>query len=108
MAILRKSKSPTPPQSRTATTPAQPNRLQRQRSAASKNGNKFNPKLIFSQILAIQSLHYIILCLLIQLNFLIFNTNVTIDRIFTAKHLSLWTREGRIDAMAIFISSLCG
>ena len=42
------------------------------------------------------------------MNSVIYGSYVTIDRIFTAKHLNLWTKEGRIDAMTIVLSSLIG
>lgn len=73
-----------------------------------KSSKKFNPKLIFSQIAAFQSLHYFILSLLFQLNSFFFSSPVSLDRIFTAKHLNLWTPEGRLDAITIIISSLFG
>jgi hypothetical protein len=103
MAILRKNRTITPPQ-----TPGKVEPVQTAASSSGK-GNKFNPRLIFSQIVALQSLHYVILSFLFQINsFFYTNSTITIDRIFTAKHLNLWTTEGRIDAMTIFISSLFG
>jgi hypothetical protein len=108
MAIQRKNRSNTPATSPSHVPTPAPTTLRSNINSIYRNSNKFNPKLIFSQILALQSLHYIILSILIQTNYLVFGIDVTIDRIFTPKHLSLWTREGRIDAMAIFISSLFG
>ena len=72
------------------------------------NNNKFNPRLIFSQIIAIQSIHYLILSMLFQLNSILYGSPVTIDRIFTAKHLNLWTSEGRLDAGTVVLSGVLG
>lgn len=77
-------------------------------SRTGKSSKKFNPKLIFSQIAAFQSLHYFILSILFQLNSFLFSSPVSLDRIFTAKHLSVWTSEGRLDAITIIVSSLIG
>lgn len=72
------------------------------------NNNNFNPKLIFSQIFAIQSLHYLFLSFLYQISFVLTGSSITIDRIFTIKYLQLWTKEGWIDNTAILISSVMG
>jgi hypothetical protein len=108
MAILRKNRVTT-----TATSPrndaASKTSAQHNSSTGqSKISNKFNPRLIFSQIVALQTLHYLILSFMFQMNSVIYGSYVTIDRIFTAKHLNLWTKEGRIDAMTIVLSSLIG
>lgn len=70
--------------------------------------NTFNPRLIFSQIVAIQCFHYLILGLMVQINHFMFATSVTIDRIFTDEYLSVWTRKGWIDSFAILSSYLFG
>jgi len=77
-------------------------------SAASNNANKFNPKLISSQIFAMQTLHYLFLSLLVQMNHFLFGKSISIDRIFTAKYLDVWSPEGWIDNGAILLSSLFG
>lgn len=115
MAGIRKTKSrPTTPlrQSeppRTSTSvrggEASDHEMFRRSGKASK---KFNPKLIIAQIAALQSLHYFILSILFQLNGFFFSSPVSLERIFTAKHLNLWTSEGRLDAITIIISSLIG
>lgn len=43
-----------------------------------------------------------------QINALLYGNTVTIDRIFTSKHLNIWTGEGRIDAMTLLLSSIIG
>ncbi len=80
-------------------------------STAASNANnakRFNPKLIFSQIVSIQSLHYLALSFIFQINYVLFGSSITIDRIFTTKYLQLWTAEGWIDNSAILISSIVG
>jgi len=74
----------------------------------SDRDNKFNPRLIFSQIVALQSIHYLVLSFLFQLNYILFSSTVTIDRIFTAKYLNLWTKSGQIDVGTIVVSSFVG
>jgi Na+/melibiose symporter-like transporter len=111
MAILRKNRvsTPTSSPSRNDVSIKTPAPVQRSTSTGvSKNNNKFNPRLIFSQIVALQSLNYLVLSFMFQMNSVLYGYNVTIDRIFTAKHLNLWTKEGRIDAMTIIFSSLVG
>ena len=122
MAIQRKNRISSPPNSpgpgrdavvpltpRQQSVPATPAPISAFSSGAVKKpSNKFNPRLIFSQIVALQSLHYLLLCFLFQTNYVIFGSRVTIDRIFTANHLGLWTSEGRIDAMTLIVSSLIG
>lgn len=121
MALLRKNRilSPTTSPNRditptagrtpsTTTATSRPNVYANTNTITNNNSNKFHPRLIFSQMLALQSLHYIILSILMQINYLLYGNHVTIDRIFTAKHLSLWSHEGRIDAIAIVTSSLFG
>ena len=72
------------------------------------NSNRFNPKLIFAQIVALQSIHYLVLSFLFQISHFLTGASITIDRIFTANYLQLWTREGWIDNTAILISSGVG
>jgi len=78
------------------------------RGSASGSGKQFNPRLIFSQIVAVQSLHYLVLSMLFQFNGLIFGTSVTVDRIFTGNYLNVWTAEGWIDNGAVLTSSVVG
>ena len=73
-----------------------------------KRINRFNPKLIFSQIVAIQSIHYLVLSFLFQINYVLFGTHITIDRVFTGRYLDLWTREVWIDNGAVLLSSVVG
>ena len=68
----------------------------------------FNPKLIFSQIVAMQCFHYLILGFLFQVNHVIFNTSITIDRIFTDKYLNLWSVGGWADNITVLIASMVG
>jgi Integral membrane protein S linking to the trans Golgi network len=70
--------------------------------------NDFNPKLIFSQIVAIQCFHYLFLGFIFQVNHVFFSTAVTIDRIFTGKYLNLWSIEGWADNAAILFSYIFG
>jgi len=72
------------------------------------SANKFNPRLIFSQIVAIQSLHYLALSFLFQVNHVLFGTDITIDRIFTGNYLNVWTAEGWIDNGAFLTTSIFG
>jgi hypothetical protein len=68
----------------------------------------FNPKLIFSQIVAIQCFHYLILGFFFQVNHVLYNTSITIDRIFTDKYLNLWSIGGWADNIAVLLASLVG
>jgi hypothetical protein len=77
-------------------------------TSAGSNNNKFNPRLILSQIIALQSLHYLILTIMFQINSFLYGSTITIDRIFTSKYLNIWTGEGRIDAMTLLLSSIIG
>jgi phosphatidylglycerophosphatase A len=77
-------------------------------SSAAAASNRFNPRLIFAQIVAIQSIHYLVLSFLFQINHLLTGTSITLDRIFTARYLELWTTQGWIDNSAIIISSVIG
>lgn len=70
--------------------------------------NRFNPRLIFAQIVALQSIHYLVLSILFQISHYLTGATITIDRIFTANYLQLWTKEGWIDNTAILLSSVIG
>lgn len=80
------------------------------RTNASRNdsGKAFNPRLIFSQIVAMQCFHYVVLGFLLQVNYVIFGTSITLDRIFSDQYLSIWTAVGWADALAILLASLVG
>jgi len=78
------------------------------RKLSRSNTNNFNPKLIFSQIVALQCIHYLILGIILQVNHFFFATSITINRIFTDKYLSVWSLIGWIDSSAILISYLFG
>mmetsp|Transcript_21243 Transcript_21243/g.31555 ORF Transcript_21243/g.31555 Transcript_21243/m.31555 type:complete len:176 (-) Transcript_21243:1015-1542(-) len=58
---------------------------------------EFNPRLIFSQIVAIQCFHYLFLGIFIQINCFLFNSDATIDRIFTDTYLNVWTLKGAFE-----------
>jgi len=68
----------------------------------------FNPVLIFSQIATLQCFHYFILGSTLQVNSVLFGTSVTLDRIFTANYLDLWSATGWIDNGATLASSVVG
>lgn len=70
--------------------------------------NQFNPKLIFSQIVALQCFHYLLLGFIFQINHVVFNTSITIDRIFTDQYLHLWKSQGWPDDFAVLLSYLLG
>ena len=72
----------------------------RLRQASMKN---FNPRLIFSQIVAMQCFHYLFLGLLFQINHVLYGQSVTIDRMFTDEYLKVW-HGGWQDAFAVFLS----
>jgi hypothetical protein len=71
-------------------------------------GPDFNPKLITAQIVALQCFHYFLLALLFQGNHVLYGTSITLDRIFTDRHVMLWNRTGFADALAFLIASLMG
>jgi hypothetical protein len=75
---------------------------------ANEHAVEFNPRLILSQIASLQSFHYLILGLIFQMNHILFATSITIDRIFTAKYLDIWSATGWIDNAAILFSSIIG
>jgi hypothetical protein len=68
----------------------------------------FNPRLIFSQMVAIQCFHYVILGFLFQINHVLYNSSITIDRIFTDKYLHLYSLQSWADNAAILLSSAFG
>jgi len=69
---------------------------------------QFNPRLILSQIISLQSFHYLVLGIIFQINHVLFATSITIDRIFTTKYLDVWSAYGWIDNAAVLMSSLIG
>jgi hypothetical protein len=69
---------------------------------------QFNPRLILSQIIALQSFHYVVLGIIFQINHLLFATSITLDRIFTSKFLDIWSALGWIDNAAVLTSSIIG
>ena len=80
----------------------------RGRKLRSSQNGVFNPKLILSQMAALQCFHYFILCVFVQTNSIIFATSVTLDRVFTDRYLNIWTAEGWIDNSAVLLSSITG
>ena len=72
------------------------------------NASQFNPRLILSQMISLQSFHYLILGVIFQINHVLFATSITMDRIFTAKYLDVWSATGWIDNAAILFSSIFG
>lgn len=91
-----------------SSTTNEPNLTRSSRSSSKYSANNFNPKLIFSQIVALQCFHYLVLGIIFQFDHLFFNTSVTIDRIFTDNYLTVWTWIGWIDSSAILLSYLFG
>lgn len=81
-------------------------------SSNSGNGNNnnplvsFNPKLILSQMTALQCGHYLFVLMLIQINHVFFATSITVDRLFTCHYLNIWTAEGWIDNSAVLLSAV--
>mmetsp|Transcript_711 Transcript_711/g.1520 ORF Transcript_711/g.1520 Transcript_711/m.1520 type:complete len:185 (-) Transcript_711:408-962(-) len=69
---------------------------------------QFNPRLILSQIISLQSFHYVVLGVIFQINHVLFATSITMDRIFTAKFLDIWSAMGWIDNAAVLTSSFIG
>jgi hypothetical protein len=68
----------------------------------------FNPRLILSQIIALQSFHYVVLGIIFQVNHVLFATSITLDRIFTSKYLDIWSALGWVDNAAVLMSSVIG
>jgi len=75
-----------------------PSRL---RQASMKN---FNPRLIFSQIVAMQCCHYLFLGILFQINHILYGQSITIDRMFTDEYIQIWHTSGWPDSFAVFLS----
>ena len=73
----------------------------RLRQASAKN---FNPRLIFSQIVAMQCFHYLFLGILFQINHVLYGQSVTIDRMFTDEYLKIRQDRGWTDCIAVFLS----
>lgn len=76
--------------------------------SANNAAQNFNPRLILSQIISLQSFHYAVLGLIFQMNHVLFATTITTDRIFTAKFLDIWSAMGWIDNGAVLMSSFTG
>lgn len=68
----------------------------------------FHPKLITTQIIALQCLHYALLAFFIQVNSFLYGSNITIDRIFTDRYIRLWHHRGLPDVCAVTLASLAG
>lgn len=64
----------------------------------------FNPRLIFSQIVAMQCFHYLFLGLFFQINHVLYGESITIDRMFTDRYLRVFHTSGWPDALAVFLS----
>jgi protein SYS1 len=84
----------------------------RSSSAASRRNHEkrvdFHPKLITAQIVSMQCFHYFLLAFLFQLNSVLYNKSVTVDRIFTDQYVRLWHTSGWADVSAILLASLAG
>ena len=96
---------------RSSAPPPAPSPLSPPISPPSVNNNAnnlFNPRLILSQIISLQSFHYVVLGVIFQINHVLFATSITTDRIFTAKHLDIWSASGWIDCGAVLMSSFIG
>jgi len=78
------------------------------RSRTKDNKKDFNPRLIFSQIVAMQCFHYVFLGLMFEINSLFFGKSITIDRIFTDKYIKMWSSSGVADSFAVLCSSVVG
>lgn len=70
--------------------------------------SRFRPGLILSQIVTLQCLFYVVLGVIFELNHALFATSITMDRIFTAKFLDVWSALGWIDNAAVLTSSFVG
>jgi hypothetical protein len=53
-------------------------------------------------------MHYFLLSFLFQVNYVLYNIPITIDRIFTDQYVRLWGAQGWADVAAILITSLAG
>lgn len=106
----------TNPLSRSSVMPPNQNKDRRRRrrrrrkskrySSKNKENTSFNPILILSQIAALQSIHYLIMCIFLQINNVIFASSLTIDRIFTDDYLNIWVAEGWLDNSLVLFSSV--
>jgi hypothetical protein len=76
--------------------------------AAEEAAASFHPKLITTQIIAIQCLHYALLAFFIQINAVFYGSNVTMDRIFTDTYIRVWHARGWPDVLAVLLASLAG
>lgn len=78
--------------------------------ANSKNRTdiSFHPKLITAQIVALQSFHYFALALFVEINHVLYNTTVTVDRIFTDKYIKLWESKGWPDVASSLLAAIVG
>jgi hypothetical protein len=70
--------------------------------------HQFHPKLIATQIVALQCIHYFVLTIFFQINSLLYGKSLTIDRIFTDKHVRLWHMTGWADVFAIMFAAVAG
>ena len=77
-------------------------------SSGTDRGQQFHPKLITTQIIALQCCHYFILGVLFQINYLFYSTSITVDRIFTDTYVRIWHPSGWPDVCAIVLASLAG
>ena len=91
-----------------AVAPLSPPASPRLGHAAVNATAQFNPRLILSQIISLQSFHYVVLGVIFQINHVLFATNITMDRIFTANFLDIWSAMGWIDNAAVLMSSFIG
>ena len=88
---------------------------QRRRNPSSSNSNQqqqqnqqqFYPKLITYQIISLQCFYYTILSICFQINHVLYGTSITIDRIFTDKYVTTFSK-GWPDAIAILVTSTLG
>jgi hypothetical protein len=108
MTIFARFRLTRPATTVAATTGAESNSISGTNKSGLAQGPTFSPRLIFSQIVALQSLHYLCLSIIIQINHSIFGTTVTVDRIFTAHYLNLWKTSGWIDNAAVICSHVIG
>lgn len=68
----------------------------------------FHPKLITAQIVSMQCMHYFLLAFLFQVNYVLYNKPISIDRIFTDRYVRIWNSSGWADVAAILLTSLAG
>ena len=80
----------------------------RQREQQTPQHQLFHPKLIATQIVTLQCFHYFLLSILFQINYVFYGKSVTIDRIFTDKHVRLWHTNGWADVLAIMLAAVAG